>query len=1055
MNAPSDSEPIFSEVETSVPALFTQIAARQPQRTALAGGAWQPTFAELDAAGNRLAHLLMARGIQAGDRVAVLMRHDAPLILAALAVLKAGGVVVVLNPTDPPARHRQILDDAEPVLLVTDSQNEILAGEILQSRCQIICWDKENPADAGTPDIRIAPDDLAWLIYTSGSTGTPKGVMLAHRNLVHNWLRFSRGLQLSAEDRIILLGSPGGGQGVSTVWCALLTGAALLPFSIPEKGVGGLKPWLRENRTTVFVSSPSVFRGFIKTLGVADVIPGIRLVRLGSETATAKDFAAVKKHFPDECVLVNSLSSSETGNLALHRFERNSAVAEDRLPVGWPSEGIEIFLRDENGGEVPAGETGEIVVRSRYLSPGYWRNETLTAERFLPDGAVPGARLFRSGDLGRRLADGSLMFMGRQDARVKILGHRVELSAVEAELTRQPEVEGAVVIARSAPGDETRLVAYVVAADSDCTSEKLRRRLQQTLPGHMVPAGFVLLEQFPLTPQGKVDYERLREMPPSPAPADEPATDTEKLLAEVWKNVFNRPVIGRQDDFFDLGGDSLNATVISAQVHAAHGVELPLRVFTDHPTLAQLAGAIDDLRRAGRTPALPALVRVPRETPLPMSFSQERVWEHCRSAPALLAYAMATSHRIHGPLKVELLRAGMDFLIRRHETLRTTFDETGGRFVQIIHPAEPVSLQVLDFSGESGAEKKMAQLFQQEALRAFDLKRLPLLRFVLVRLHEHEHRLLRVNHHIISDRWSWQIFFRELGIFYEAGLRGEAPPLPEDLPLQYADYAARQRRPLNADDPAMRESLEWWSRHLAGQLRPTKLPFTRLWWSRLARPEAGVHSWGLAPAVSARLAELGRAERATYFQIRLAAFIALLSARNRQPEIILSTFLSCRNCVATQTMFGDFVNPVTLHLACDHNLPFREWVQVIRKLLEEMQAHSVVSYEQVCAEMQQRGSPLSSPPVMFSVADHTAPVRFGGLEIEWLDRHTATMLWGFHVNFNQHHEEHRCRVAFDAHVYRPGQVRAWIGWLVRFLGAASQNPGRPIRQLLAATRRRA
>jgi amino acid adenylation domain-containing protein len=1048
MKAHSASDPIFSEAETSVPARFKKIAAQHPHRTALAGGAWQPTYAELDAATNRLANVLIARGAKPGDRVALLMRHDAPLIVAALAVLKAGGVVVILNPTDPPARLKEILDDAEPALLVADLPNEILAGEIAKNKQRVICVEKENSADAADPQINIAPADLAWLIYTSGSTGKPKGVMLAHRNLVHNALRHTRGMELSADDRIILLGSPGGGQGAATVWCALLNGAALLPFPVVEKGAGGLKPWLRENKITVFIAAPSLFRSFIKTLGDADFFPGVRLVRLGSETATAKDFAAVQKHFSDGCVLVNSFSSSETGNLALHRFRRNDLVAEGRLPVGWPADGIEIFLRDENGGEVANGDTGEIFIRSRYLSPGYWRNEALTAKRFSQNGETHGARIFRSGDLGRRLADGSLVFMDRKDARVKIRGHRVELSAVESELARQPEVESAVVCARSHHGDDIRLVAYLVVTDRSCTPEILRRRLQQTLPGYMVPARFIFLNSLPLTVQGKVDYDQLRNIsPPSPATStDESLTDTEKFLAETWKKVFNRPAIGRHDDFFDLGGDSLNATVISAQVNAT---------FNDHPKLMELAAVIDDLRRAGRTPNLPELVRVPRGGPLPASFSQERVWKHSQAANASLGYTMATSLHIRGPLKVELLRASMNFLIRRHEILRTTFDEVDGRVVQNIHPAEPVSLTVLDFSGDAQAETRAAKLFREEGSRLFDLRQLPLLRFTLVRMNEFEHRLLRLNHHIISDPWSWQIFFRELGMVYEAGLRGEAPPLPEHLPLQYADYAARQRRPLDAADPAVRASVDWWGKRFAGGLRPTRLPFMRLWRFRWARPDAGLLSWGLAPAISARLAELGRAENVTFFQIRLAAFGALLAAKNDKPEIVLATFLSYRNCVATQNMFGDFVNPVTLRLACDQKISFRDWLGVIRKLLGETQAHSVLSYEQLCEEMRKRGVPLSEPPIIFSVSDHTAPVRFGGLEIEWLDRHTGRMPWGFQLNFNQHHEEHRCRLAFNAYAYNPRRVRAWLEWLVRFLDAASQNPDRPIGELLATTERRA
>ena len=1042
----------------SIPTRFEEIAALHPARTAVGSGEWQPAYEALNVAANRLAHVLIPRG-EPGDRVAVLMRHDAPLIAAILAILKAGRILVVLNPTDPPARLKQILDEAEARVLVTDLANHALAAQVAGKNQDVVGFEKDSTGPARNPEIKIVPDAVAAILFTSGSTGRPKGVMQTHRNIIHNVSRLTRGMRLQKEDRLTLLASPSGGQGLSTTWCALLNGAALCPFPLMEKSVAGLADWVVAQDITVFVSTASLFRHFTQSLDDKKTFPTVRLVRLGSEPATADDFKSYQRHFAKDCVLLNSLSSTETGNITQHRLTQNESFAEGRLPVGWPVEGMEILLLDENGREVGEGETGEMVVRSRYLSPGYWRNEPLTARCFSEANGADGLRIFRSGDLGRRTADGALRFLDRKDARVKIHGYRVEVSEIESALERQPEVASAAVCAQTLPNGDTRLVAYVVpAAAADCTAEILRRSLLQIIPSYMVPASFVFLDELPLTPHGKLDRGQLGQIPspvPTPPPVEVPATNTEILLADIWKKVFDRGTIGRHDDFFDLGGDSLNASVVAAQVHAALGVELELRVFAEHSTLAELARAVDDLRRADRTRNTPGLVRVSRTAPLPLSFSQERVWKQSQSVAGSLGYTMASSHHIRGPLNVSVLRASMSFLIRRHEILRTTFEDVAGRLVQIIHPPGDVSLAVLDFAGDPEAEARTARLFWEEGRRRFDLQQPPLMRFTLVRIGENDHRLLRVNHHILSDAWSWKIYFRELGLAYEAGLRGETPPLPEFKPLQYADYAARQRRPLNVADPAWREDVDWWSRRFTGRLRPTKLPFTRFWRSRRARPDDGVLTWGLAPAVSDRLARLGRAESATYFELRLAAFIALLAAKNHQPDIILSTFLNYRNCVATQDMFGDFVNPVTLRLQCDQTRTFREWLAVTRKLLGETQARSEISYEQLCVELQQRGVHLPETPIIFSVSDHTAPVRFGGLEIEWLDRHTSGMPWGFQLNFNQHHEEHCCLVSFNAYVYHPARVQAWISWLVRFLDAASQNPDLPLGHLLAMTSLRA
>ena len=1047
---------IVHDVEISIPARFKQIAALYPSRPALGGGAWQPTYAELDAATNRLANVLISRGGKSGDRVALLMRHDVPLIAATLAVLKAGRMVVVLNPNDPPERLKQILDDAEPNVIVTDFPNETIAGQIAQKDQTILCFEKQNSAPVHNPEIKIAPSDPAWLVYTSGSTGRPKGVIQTHRTMIHKVLRLSQGMDLSTEDKIILLGSPSSGQGTTTTCCALLNGATLCPFPIAEKGVTGLKKWMTDHKITVYISSASVFRHFVGTLNDADFFPDVRLIRLGSETATINDFAAYTKFFSDKCILISSLSSSETGSVTQQRFTHYSAIAEGRLPIGSPATGMEVLLWDDNGREVRDGEVGEIIVRSRFLSPGYWRNEALTAERFSEEGA-DGARIFRSGDLGRRTAGGPLFFVGRKDARVKIHGYRVEISEIEGALSQQPEVAMAVVSAHTTPNGDTQLAAHVVPrAGRICTAETLRRALRKTLPGYMIPARFAFPEKFPLTSSGKIDREKLRQMDfaiPTQPSAEEPATETEILLAGIWKKVFGGSSIGRHDDFFDLGGDSLNAAVVAAQVYAALEVEMDLRVFAEHSTLSKLSRAVDNLRREGDGKKSPAFPRAPRDVPLPLSFAQERSWKNSQTTEGLLGYMMAFSHCIRGELNADVLRASMSYLVRRHEILRTTFDEIAGRLAQIVHPAEPVSLPLLDFSGAADAEDKATQFFREEARRVFDFKKLPLLRFFLVRIRNNEHWLLRVSHHIISDAWSWTVYFRELAQVYEAKLRGEIPPLPEFEPLQYGDFAAWQRSALRPDGPAYQTEVEWWARLFSGKSHPAKLPFKRLWRSRRAKPADGQIWWGLNPEISRRLDGIGREEGATYYMTRLAVFVALLSAKAGGSDIIFGTYVTERNRAELQNMFGYFVNLAMLCLRCDHALTFREWLSAVRKTVGETQAHAEIPHEQLREELRKRGVNLPEIRAIFSVASH-APVHFGGLELTWLDRRFESMPWGFCLTFDQHNEEHRCRVTFDARIYNPARVKDWVGQFVRLLDAVAHNPGLPVGKLLAMSKQR-
>ena len=500
----------WGDVEQSIPACLARGAAEYPKRTAIDSRLWQPSYEELNAVAGRVAGGLVSGAGVPGDRVAILMHHDAPLVAAILGVLKAGRVVVVLNPTDPPHRLEQILDHAEPGVILTDHPNKALAQRLARGRTGLMCFEDHTRAPARDPDIPIDPGDLAWLIHTSGSTGTPKLVMQTHRNIIHNALRNAAGLRIETRDRVVLLASPSGGQGVGTIWSTLLRGATLCPFPAMQKGVNGLALWMHANRISVYVSAASIFRNFTKTLDPTERFPDVRIVRLASEPATFDDFGAFRRHFPNHAILLQTLSSSETGNITQCRMAHDEMPSEGRLPVGKPAEGIDILLCDPDGHEVAAGEGGEIVVRSRYLSPGYWRNEKLTGEKFSGPDPATGLRQYHTGDLARRLPDGGLLFLGRKDSRVKIHGFRVEVSEIEAALERQPAVARAVIKAQPCANDEVRLAAYVeLRPGQTASAETLRAALAAALPGYMIPSSFVFLKSFPLTAHGKVDRTQL------------------------------------------------------------------------------------------------------------------------------------------------------------------------------------------------------------------------------------------------------------------------------------------------------------------------------------------------------------------------------------------------------------------------------------------------------------------------------------------------------------------------------------------------------------------
>jgi non-ribosomal peptide synthetase component F/acyl carrier protein len=963
--------------------------------------------------------------------VALLLRHDAPLVAALLAVLKSGATAVVLDPRWPPERLRRIREEVDARIVIADSAQRDLAVAAGCPRAGLIEVGEHPEPDGGPPAIRTAPDDLAFLIQTSGSTGHPKGVMQTHRNVMHNAVvRLAGGLGLRSDDRIALLASPSGGQGISTVWTALLTGATLCPFPVMDRGVTGLPDWLEEHGVTVLVSSASLFRHFARTLN-GRRLPGIRLLRLGSERVFASDFQAWRAHFADDAQFVNSFSSSETGNVTQHLLRAGDRVGAGGLPVGRPVPGIEVFLLDD----------GEIAVRSEYVSPGYWNDDELTGQRF-------GDRIFRTGDIGRLSEDGVLSVLGRKDSQVKVRGSRVDLTEVESALVSRPPVAAAAVTPRHTPRGETALTAFVAlqpGAAKDAAA--IREGIAETLPSHAVPTSFAFVDAIPLNAHGKVDRESLARIEPEPATptnGGSPVSETEELLAAIWADALERESVNPNDDFFALEGDSLTAAEIAAAVQDRFGVEIELDAFAGNPTVSAMAELIDR-RWIGEDGAGPVrLARVSRGAPIPCSLIQERTWRQSQTKEDSTAYNVSSAVRIQGPLDVEAFRRCINRLVARHESLRTTFTERDGDPVQIVHPPGPVAVPLVEVTRPAHAD----ELLRREASAPFDLERGPLVRFLLVRLGEREHRLLRLNHHINSDGHSWQVFYKELAALYEAELRGEAHPLSGPGPAQYADFAAWEHRTLHPGSPRWRDDVDWWRAYLEGAPVRTQLPFARREPDEHADVSEAVIEVTLPSRLTTELDSLQRREGGTHFMVRLSAFTALLAVMSGQPDVVVGTYGTTRRLVETRDTFGFFANPLALRLQFGERPSFRDWLADVRTTVIGVSAHAQTPYDDLCEELRERGTIPPEFQAIFSVADNILPISFGGLEMSHLGRVYGSMPWGFTLHFRRSTVNESFHAAFDARVHDPRAVRAFLKRYRRLLTMVCKQPERPLAELI-------
>lgn len=595
-----------AEIEGSIGARFRRIAQRFPDRPAVREAERVTTYGELAASARRIARGLTERIAGKPGPVALMDDPGAPLFAAMLGALEAGRFYVALDPRLPAARLGAILRTLDAAAVVAGQEwlghaRSLVSAEPAWSVAEL---------DAGPPapesSASISPDDLAYVLFTSGSTGAPKGVMQSHRNVLHNILKLAGGLALRADDRLTLLSSPSFGASVSDIFGALLTGASVCPYSLAGDGLRRLPEFLTRERITIFHSVPSVFRCFSWTLDGREDLSALRVVKLGGEAVLAPDFELYRNRFPRRCVFHVGLGATEM-HVIRQWFANHDTPWPGASPLGHAVDETEVVVLDDAGR--PAEGEGEIAVLARTLAVGYWKDPARSAAAFLPVPGRPGVRMYRTGDLGRMLPDGCLLHVGRKGSRLKIRGHRVEIGEVEAALLGVSGIREAVADGRDRP-EGLRLVAWLVRETPGRPEiAEVRAALSDVLPASMVPASFVFLGALPRTASGKVDRQALPE-PDAARPLASafvaPRNDAEAAVAAVFAQVLGIDGAGADDDFFELGGDSLSAVEALVGLSERFGVEVSAADLLEAPTPAALAARMEQ-----SAPAAPdALVRI-------------------------------------------------------------------------------------------------------------------------------------------------------------------------------------------------------------------------------------------------------------------------------------------------------------------------------------------------------------------------------------------------------------------------------------------------------------
>ncbi len=1064
-------------IPATFPELFEAQAARTPDAPALVFGGASPSasalggealrgsesslsYADLEARANRLAHLLVARGAGPDQVVALALPRSADIVIAQLAVLKAGAAFLPVDPAYPAERIAFMLADARPVSVVT-RRDVAAALPALESASVLVVDELTDPAElAMMPDHALTnadrlsplvPQHLAYVIYTSGSTGRPKGVTVTHAGLASFSAAEVDRYAVTPGDRVLQFSSPSFDASVLELCMSLPAGAALV---VPPPG-----PLLGEQLAEV-LADRQVTHALIPPAALATVpaavvtgLPHFRTLIVGGEACSgdlverwAPGRQMINSYGPTESTVV----STWTGPLSPDPVSSSALSSNTAPPIGRPIWNTKVYVLDAALRSVPVGTVGELYVAGQGLARGYLNRPGLSAQRFVanPFGR-PGSRMYRTGDLVRWSTEGQLEFAGRADHQVKIRGFRIEPGEIETLLRRHPDVADVAVIAREDDPGRKRLVAYLVPAGGVVpTSGELRELVAASLPEYMVPAVFMALERLPVNANGKLDRRALPVPKVSVAGLDgyvAPRTATERALAEIWAGVLAVDQVGVEDDFFGLGGDSILNIRVLSMIREALGIELSTRALFDTRTIARLAELVPEHPASGSSAPITS---ADRGAAVPLAPAQRRLWFLDDLSSGGTEYNTGIGLRLSGVLDMAALRSALAALSGRHGSLRTTFDTIDGRGVQVVAEQGEIPLRVLELPTDPSGGALDAALMQQLSV-PFDLRCGPLTRALLVSLAREDHVLVLTQHHIITDGWSIRVLVDELAALYSAARRNVTAALPQ-LPIQYSDYAVWQRERLS--DAALRPHLDYWQRQLA-DVETLDLPTDRP--RPAVRTTAGaVHRHDLSTGLVRRLTAVGHERAATLFMTLTAAVQVLLARYSNQRDIAVGTVTSGRDRVELDNVVGFFVNTVVLRSQLEPTQPFGEFLTAVRETVLEAFAHDAVPFDRLIEELRPDRDPSRSPLVQAVVVlqqEMVPPREIAGLRITEHNLPRPSSRFDLVVEFLPRDDSLNITIEYNTDLFDPSTIAELVASLEMLLEGLASDPGRQLAELPALT----
>ncbi|WP_249357923.1 non-ribosomal peptide synthase/polyketide synthase [Nocardia cyriacigeorgica] len=1024
---------------------FAHHAEHMPDAVAVIDGDRQLTYAELAARVNRLARRLIAAGVGPERLVALGMPRSADFVVAAYAVLTAGGGYVPLDPEQPAARIGQVLETARPVCVLVRSCDTWTGTGV-----PVLAVDDEladYPTAPVTDAERLAPlrsAHTAYVIFTSGSTGRPKGVAVQHASVINQIDWITAEYDITADD-VILFKTPATFD--VSVWELFAPTAVGARLVVAEPGGHRDAAYLAEtiaaHRVTMTSFVPSMLTVFAETAPAAS-LTSLRTVLVAGEAMTgsaAASFAAVSS-----ADMHNLYGPTEFTVHATHAPV--SPQVDGAVPIGRPVAGSQVLVLDARLRPVPDTVVGELYLSGVQVARGYHGRADLSAARFVANPYGPaGARMYRTGDLVRRNRAGELEYLGRSDFQVKLRGQRIELGEIEAALSACPEVRSAAVrVYRHTAGE--LLVAYVVNSGDADPATTLDSRLREVLPSYMVPGVYVRLDAMPLTSSGKLDRKALPDPELAAATFRAPVTRAEHTVAEIFAQTLGVEQVGLDDDFFALGGNSLVATQVSARIAALLDTDVPVRMLFECPTVGALAARLSE----GEGRSRPALIARERPETVPLSYAQQRMWFLNQFDADSVADNLTAAVRLTGALDADALRAAVTDVVERHESLRTAYPAVHGVACQRVLPAEAIA----HLRSDEITPDRLDERIRAEAATPFRVDREPPVRLTLLRLSADDHVLVVSMHHISADGWSIAPLTRDLMRAYAARCAGTAPGWAP-LPVQYADYTLWQREALGAeDDPdsLLAEQIRFWSAELAQLPDVLDLPADRPR-PAVASGRGARHAFTIDAATHRGIRDLARRSNASLFMVVHAAFAALLSRLTGRTDIALGTPVAGRGDEALDELVGMFVNTLVLRSQVRSERSFAELLETVRDADLRAFAHADVPFERLVEVVNPPRSAARHPlfQVMLDVQNTaTTSLELAGVTATRLDITSGTAKFDLHLTIAETVDgadpagldavfEYATDL-FDAHT-----VAAFADRLRLLLGAALADPQRPVGDL--------